>query len=81
MVAVLATITRPIGQIHPRAVFTDTGISSGPLLDAVEVNGSIATTPSVIMRARNGTVRFIKAHHDLNRKTVHLRSTQAERRV
>src|SRR4029077_21142651 len=40
MVAVLATITRPIGQIHPRAVFTDTGISSGPLLDAVEVNGS-----------------------------------------
>jgi len=58
-----------------RLVFTATGISSGPLLDGVEVTGSIATTYSVIMRARTGTVRFVKAHHDLERKTVHLRST------
>jgi hypothetical protein len=37
-------------------------------LHGVEVNGSIATTHSVIMRAKTGTVRFIKAHHDLKQK-------------
>jgi fructose-1,6-bisphosphatase II len=35
----------------------------------------------VLMRARSGTVRFIESHHDLERKTIHLRSTQAENRV
>jgi fructose-1,6-bisphosphatase II len=62
-------------------IFTATGISSGPLLRGVEVNGSIATTHSVIMRARSGTVRFVEAHHNLERKTIHLRSTRAERRL
>ena len=62
-------------------VFAATGISTGPLLKGVEVRGSIATTHSLIMRAKSGTVRFVEAHHDLDRKTVHLRSTKAERRV
>ncbi len=62
-------------------VFAATGISTSPLLDGVSVRGSVATTHSVIMRARSGTVRFIEAHHDLTRKTIHLRSTQAERLV
>jgi fructose-1,6-bisphosphatase II len=62
-------------------IFVATGISTGPLLAGVRVRGSIATTHSVIMRARSGTVRFIEAHHDLERKTVHLRSRQAEAKV
>jgi fructose-1,6-bisphosphatase II len=62
-------------------VFAATGISTGPLLKGVEVRGSIAMTHSLVMRARSGTVRFVEAHHDLDRKTIHLRSTQAERRV
>jgi len=62
-------------------VFAATGISTGPLLEGVEVRGTIATTHSLIMRAKSGTVRFVEAHHDLGRKTIHLRSTQAERRV
>lgn len=62
-------------------VFAATGISQSPLLGGVEVEGSIATTHSVLMRAKSGTVRFIEAHHDLSRKTIHLRSTQAERRL
>ena len=62
-------------------VFTATGISNGPLLRGVEVNGSIATTHSVIMRARSGTIRFVEGHHNLERKTIHLRSTHAERRL
>lgn len=62
-------------------IFAATGISNSPLLKGVEVEGSIATTHSVLMRARSGTVRFIEAHHNLERKTIHLRSTQAERRI
>jgi fructose-1,6-bisphosphatase II len=62
-------------------VFAATGISSSPLLRGVEVRGSVATTHSVLMRARSGTVRFIEAQHNLLRKTIHLRSTQAERAI
>ncbi len=62
-------------------LFTATGISDSPLLKGVEVRGSIATTYSVIMRARSGTIRFIQAQHNLERKTIHLRSTGVERQV
>ncbi len=62
-------------------VFAATGISQSPLLKGVRVHGSIATTHSVLMRARSGTVRFIETHHDLARKTIHLRSTQIERKI
>ncbi|MFM8496704.1 MAG: class II fructose-bisphosphatase [Planctomycetia bacterium] len=62
-------------------VFVASGISTSPLLAGVRVRGSIATTHSVIMRVRSGTVRFIEAHHDLDRKTIHLRSRRAEARV
>ncbi len=62
-------------------VFAATGISQSPLLKGVRVHGSIATTHSIVMRARTGTVRFIEAHHNLARKTIHLRSTQVERKI
>ncbi len=62
-------------------VFAATGISSGPLLKGVDVKGTVATTRSVLMRSRSGTVRFVEAHHDLERKTIHLRSTQVERKI
>jgi fructose-1,6-bisphosphatase II len=62
-------------------VFVATGISDSPLLRGVKVRGSIATTHSVIMRARTGTVRFVTSHHDLERKTIHLRSTGSERQI
>ena len=62
-------------------VFAATGISNSPLLRGVEVRGMVATTHSVLMRARSGTIRFIEAQHNLQRKTIHLRSTQAERSV
>jgi fructose-1,6-bisphosphatase II len=62
-------------------VFAATGISHSPLLKGVKVEGKIATTYSVVMRARSGTVRFIEAHHNLERKTIHLRSTQVERQI
>jgi fructose-1,6-bisphosphatase II len=62
-------------------MFAATGISHSPLLKGVKVEGMIATTHSVLMRSRSGTVRFIEAHHNLERKTIHLRSTQIERRI
>jgi fructose-1,6-bisphosphatase II len=62
-------------------VFAATGISTSPLLEGVEVEGMIAKTHSVLMRAKSGTVRFIESHHNLERKTIHLRSTQIEHRI
>ena len=62
-------------------MFAATGISQSPLLKGVHVDGSIATTHSVLMRARSGTVRFIESHHNLQLKTIHLRSTQIERKI
>lgn len=43
-------------------LFAATGISDSPLLRGVQVQGTVATTHSVHMRARSGTVRFIEAH-------------------
>ncbi len=62
-------------------IFVATGISNSPLLKGVDVDGKIATTYSVLMRAKTGTVRFIETHHNLEKKTLHLRSTQVERKV
>lgn len=59
-------------------LFAATGISDGPLLKGVEVHGSIAITHSVLMRAKSGTVRFLTTEHDLERKTIHLRSSRRE---
>ena len=62
-------------------VFAATGISQSPLLRGVEVEGTTAITHSVLMRAKSGTVRFVEAHHNLEQKTIHLRSTKMERRI
>jgi fructose-1,6-bisphosphatase II len=59
-------------------IFCATGITSSPLLRGVEVQGHIATTHSILMRAKNHTVRFIETHHDLETKTIHLRSSRQE---
>ncbi len=58
--------------------FCATGISDSPLLKGVQVHGSTAITHSILMRVKTGTIRFITAQHNLNRKTIRLRSAQAE---
>lgn len=55
-------------------VFVATGITDNALLRGVSVNGHIAMTHSVVMRARSRTVRYVKAFHDLTRKTIRLAS-------
>jgi fructose-1,6-bisphosphatase II / sedoheptulose-1,7-bisphosphatase len=67
---------RKMGVIDPNRVFaaTDmargevmfaaTGVTSGAMLRGVRRFGSGATTHSVVMRSKSGTVRYIEAHHN-----------------
>lgn len=59
-------------------LFCATGISDSPLLQGVQVHGTTAITHSILMRVKTGTVRFVTARHNLNVKTIRLRSTQSE---
>ncbi len=55
-------------------IFCATGITDSALLRGVIVDGHIAITHSVVMRAHSRTVRYVKAFHDLNLKTIRLAS-------
>jgi fructose-1,6-bisphosphatase II len=59
-------------------IFAATGISDSPMLRGIQYQGQHVVTHSVLMRARNHTVREIKAFHDLRRKTIRLDSTGQE---
>jgi fructose-1,6-bisphosphatase II len=59
-------------------IFAATGVSDSPMLRGIQYQGQHCITHSVLMRARNRTVREITAYHDLTRKTVRLQSTGQE---
>jgi fructose-1,6-bisphosphatase II len=63
------------------AIFCATGVTDSPLLPGVKLIGKTAITHSILMRARSQTVRYIRATHNLDRKTIHLRSVQADHRI
>ena len=63
------------------SIFCATGISDSPLLPGVKVTGKKAVTTSVLMRARSRTVRYIRAVHDLEHKTIHLRSARSDKKL
>ena len=44
--------------------FSATGVTDGDVLQGVRYEGSAATTESIVMRARTGTVRRISARHN-----------------
>ena len=48
--------------------FAATGITDGDLLRGVRYYGDSASTHSIVMRAKTGTVRYIDATHNLPRK-------------
>lgn len=51
------------------AIFAATGVTDGELLKGIRYLGSsIATSHSVVMRAKTGTLRFIEARHRLDQK-------------
>jgi fructose-1,6-bisphosphatase II len=62
-------------------IFCATGISDSPMAKGVRVRKHIATTHSVLMRAKSRTMRHITAYHDLRQKTIHLRSDNREHRI
>ncbi|HNN91523.1 MAG TPA: fructose-bisphosphatase class II, partial [Pseudomonadota bacterium] len=49
-------------------MFAATGVTDGSLLRGVRFYGGGASTHSVVMRSKSGTVRFIEARHDFERK-------------
>lgn len=50
------------------AIFAATGVTDGELLKGVQFKGSNATTSTIVMRAKSGTVRFIEGKHSLQKK-------------
>jgi fructose-1,6-bisphosphatase II len=63
------------------AIFCATGVTDSPLLPGVKLIGKTAVTHSILMRARSRTVRYIRATHNLDHKTIHLRSEQGDHRM
>lgn len=59
-------------------IFAATGISDSPMLPGIKYSNRHCVTHSILMRARNRTVRRIDAHHDLQCKTIRLHSTGQE---
>jgi len=55
------------------ALFCATGISDSAVLPGVNLTGHRAETHSILMRARSGTVRYIRAVHKLDKKVVPVR--------
>lgn len=49
-------------------IFAATGVTDGELLKGVRYNGSTATTQSIVMRAKSGTVRFVDGKHSMKKK-------------
>jgi fructose-1,6-bisphosphatase II / sedoheptulose-1,7-bisphosphatase len=50
-------------------MFAMTGVTDGWLLNGVRRRGSTASTHSLVMRSRSGTVRFVEAEHNFDIKT------------
>jgi fructose-1,6-bisphosphatase II len=60
-------------------IFCATGISDSALLRGVKAKGAaMAVTHSILMRAKSKTVRFVRTVHNLQTKTIRLRSDQRE---
>ncbi len=49
-------------------IFAATGVTDGELLKGVRYHGSSATTQSLVMRAKSGTVRFVDGKHSMKKK-------------
>jgi len=59
-------------------IFAATGISDSPMLPGILYRDQHCITHSILMRARNRTVRRIQAYHDIARKTIRMHSNNQE---
>ena len=62
-------------------IFAATGISDSPMLRGICYQDQHCITESILMRARNRTVRRVEAHHNIDRKTLRLASNGQEVRL
>ncbi len=61
-----------------RILFAATGISDSALLRGIHYEDTSAVTHSIFMRAKHQTVRYIQSVHNLDLKTVRLRSDASD---
>ncbi|HVT87215.1 MAG TPA: class II fructose-bisphosphatase [Tepidisphaeraceae bacterium] len=61
-----------------RVLFAASGISDSTLLPGIRYEDTHVITHSILMRAKNQTVRYIKTVHNLDMKTTRLRSDQQD---
>ena len=50
-------------------MFAATGVTTGTMLPGVRRYAGGATTHSIVMRSKSGTIRHIKSTHNFDRKT------------
>ena len=61
-----------------RILFAATGISDSAMLKGIRYEDTHAVTYSILMRAKHQTIRYIKTVHNLDLKTLRLRSDQQD---
>jgi fructose-1,6-bisphosphatase II len=61
-----------------RIIFAATGISDSALLRGIRYEDTAAVTTSLLMRAKYQTIRYIRTVHNLDLKTIRLRSDAQE---
>ena len=57
-----------------RILFAATGISDSAMLKGIRYEDTSAITHSILMRAKHQTIRYIQTVHNLDLKTLRLRS-------
>lgn len=62
-------------------IFCATGVTNGEMLKGVTFGSHMATTHTVLMRAKTRTIRYITAVHNLNYKTIHVKSLDEEENI
>ena len=60
---------RKMHHLSQRELAKRAGVTNGTMLKGVRRYSGGATTHSVVMRSRSGTVRYIDATHNFDRKT------------
>jgi fructose-1,6-bisphosphatase II / sedoheptulose-1,7-bisphosphatase len=58
---------------HGDVMFAATGVTDGPMLRGVRRSTRTASTHSIVMRSKTGTVRVVEAHHNWDIKTPYER--------
>ncbi len=51
-------------------MFAATGVTTGPMLRGVRFFAGGATTHSIVMRSKSGTVRYVEGHHNFRVKPI-----------